>query len=220
MKKELKIYLFRHGQTTFNREGKFTGRLDAKLTKKGIQQTKKIAEILKNKKFQVAFYTSLSRSKNSLKYILKEHPECKKLIKDDRMIERNYGLLNGTTHKSFIHKIGKKEYDLLRMGDAIENLSSKDREKIEKFLGEKEYELIHRGYDVPPPKGESFADVEKRVASFIKFLIPFMKKNKINVIISSHGNAIRLFRKIMEKKDVKEMQKWEIPYDKVFTYDV
>jgi bisphosphoglycerate-dependent phosphoglycerate mutase len=44
------------------------------------------------------------------------------------------------------------------------------------------------------------------------------KKNKVNVAISSHGNSIRLFRKIMEKASTNEMRKWEIPYDKVFIY--
>jgi len=185
------IYLFRHGQTTFNRDKKFTGFLDAKLTKKGISQAKKIAEILKNKKFQIAFYTKLSRSEDTLKYVLKEHPECKNLIKDDRMIERNYGVLNGILHKDFIKKYGKREYN-----------------------------LVHRAYNHPPKKGESFAMVEKRVKSFINFLIPYIKKNKINVAISAHGNSIRLFRKIMEKASVKNMIKWEIPYDKVFVYKV
>ena len=37
-KKEVyKIYLFRHGQTYFNRDHKFTGWKDSKLTLKGIK---------------------------------------------------------------------------------------------------------------------------------------------------------------------------------------
>ena len=45
-----------------------------------------IAKKLKNKKFQVAYKTRLSRSKDTLKPVLKYHPECKKIITDDRMI--------------------------------------------------------------------------------------------------------------------------------------
>lgn len=221
MKKEaLHIYLFRHGQTNFNRDGRFTGWLDSRLTNKGKKQAQKIAKNLKNKKIQIAFYTRLMRSQETLAPVLKFHPECEKLIKDDRMIERNYGILNGSTHEDFIKKIGHKEYNLLIQGDAIENLSLKDRKRVERFLGEEEYNLIHRGYDVPPPKGESFAMVEKRVGKFIKFLIPYMKKHKVSVAISAHGNSIRLFRKIMEKKDRKEAVKWKIPYTKVFAYSV
>ncbi len=187
--KKLKIYLFRHGQTYYNKNKIFTGWKDSKLTPLGIKQAKIIAKKLKNKKFQVAFYTRLSRSKDTLKYVLKYHPECKRLIKNDKMIERKYGTLQGMSHKKFIEKFSKKKFD-----------------------------LIHRGYNTPPPKGESFAMVEKRVKSFIKELKKFMKKEKVNVAISAHGNSIRLFRKIIEKASKKQAVKWNIPYDKPFEY--
>lgn len=219
-KREYSVYLFRHGRTVYNVKGIFTGHKHTKLTFRGKIDARKIAKKLKNKKFQAAFYTRLPRSMETLRYVLKYHPECKKLIRDDRMIERSYGLLEGTTHKSFIEKIGKRSYDLRVQGDAIENLSPRLRKKIEKFLGEEEYKAIHRGYKVAAPKGESFADVEKRVKSFIVYLKKFMKKNKVNVVISAHGNSIRLFRKIMENASREETIKWFIPYDKVFEYRI
>lgn len=214
------IYLFRHGQTTYNRDGRFTGFHDPGLTALGTKQAKTIARKLKNKKFQIAFYTRLKRSKQTLHEVLKYHPECKKLIKDNRMIERNYGDLNGTTHEDFIRRVGSKLLRLDVEGDAIENLSKKDRKRIQKLLGEEEFKLIHRGYSTPPPNGESFAMVEKRVSSFIKYLKNMMRKQKVNVAISSHGNSIRLFRKIMEKSSIKETTSLFIPYDKVFVYTI
>jgi len=214
-----KVYLFRHGKTFFNAKGIFTGWKESKLTSEGIGNAKKVAEILKKKKFQVAFQTRLSRSKDTLKYVLKFHPECKKIITDDRMIERSYGILEGTSHKNFIDEIGKKMVDLKIEGNAIENLSPNERKKVEKFLGEEEYKTIHRGYNVAVPKGESFADVEKRVKKFIIYLKKFIKKNKVNAAISAHGNSIRLFRKIMEKTSKNKAVGWFIPYDKVFEYN-
>jgi len=190
-KKKLYIYLFRHGQSTFNRDKKFTGWLNPPLTKKGISQAKTIAEKLKSKKFQIAFETKLKRSKQTLKEVLKYHPECKKIIVDNRMIERNYGILNGKTHNEFIKKFGKEEYD-----------------------------IIHRGWNNPPQKGESFSMVEKRVKPFMKYLFKLMRKNKCNVAISAHGNSIRLFRKIMEKASIEQTCRWFIPYDKVFIYSI
>ena len=50
MVKYLKIYIFRHGQTTYNRDEKFTGWHDPKLTELGLKQAKTIAKKLKNKK--------------------------------------------------------------------------------------------------------------------------------------------------------------------------
>ena len=218
--KNLKIYLFRHGQTYYNEKGIFTGQKKSKLTLKGIKNAKTIARKLKNKKFQVAFYTYLPRSKNTLKYVLKYHLECKKLIKDNRMIERSYGNLEGTSHDSFIKKIGKRAYDLRVEGDAIENLSPKLRKRVEKFLGEEEYKIIHRGWNNPPKNGESFRMVEKRVKDFIKYLKKFMEKEKVNVAISAHGNSIRLFRKIFESLSIKETCRLFIPYDKYFEYTI
>jgi len=189
--KNLHIYLFRHGESTYNRDRKFTGFHDPSLTKKGIKQAKTIAKKLKNKRFQVAIHTRLKRSIQTLNIVLKNHQECKVLKKDDRMIERNYGLLNGTKHQAFKDKYGEEEFN-----------------------------KIHRSYYVPPPGGESFADVEKRVKPFIRDLIKYMKKNKVGVAISAHGNSIRLFRKLMEKASIKETCKWAIPYDKVFHYTI
>lgn len=190
MAKELNIYLFRHGQTTFNRDGVFTGWKDAKLTPLGIKQAKKLGLDLKNKKFEVAFYTCLSRSKQTLKEVLKFHPYVQ-IIEDNRMIERDYGSLDGHSHSQIMKKYGEDKYN-----------------------------LWHRSFSTRPPKGESFADVEVRVKSFIKDLIKFMKKNKISVAISAHGNSIRLFRKIMEKASKEETCAWNIPYDKVFSYSI
>ena len=187
----LKIYLFRHGQSAYNRDQKFTGWDNPGLTKLGFKNARTIAKKLKNKKFEIAIHTRLRRSKETLKEVLRYHPECKKLIQDDRMIERNYGELNGSTHEEFIKKYGKKVYD-----------------------------SIHRGYNVPPPHGESFAMVEKRAESFIKYLKKLMKKEKCNVAISAHGNSIRMFRKIMEKAPIKDACSWFIPYDKVYEYTI
>lgn len=189
--KKLRIYLFRHGRTIYNEKGIFTGWRDVKLTSRGIRDAKVIARKLKNKKFQVAFQTKLSRSKDTLKEVLRFHPECKKIIVDNRMIERNYGIYSGMNHETIIKK-----------------------------AGEKEYKKIHRGWDVKIPKGENFAQVEKRVKPFIKYLKLFMKKNNVSVAISAHGNSIRLFRKLWEHASEKEACEWFIPYDNVYEYKI
>jgi len=188
---KLHIYLFRHGQTFFNKEKRFTGWKDSKLTPRGIRDAKKIAKKLKNKKFQVAYMTRLSRSRDTLKYILRYHPECKKIIVDDRMIERSYGKLQGLNHADIIKKVG-----------------------------EKQYKLWHRGYNNPPPGGESIKMVEKRVRSFTRDLLKKMRKEKVNVAISAHGNSMRPFRRHFEKLTTKQMMKLENPWDDYFVYTI
>ncbi len=214
--KENFIYLFRHGKTDFNVRKIFTGWKDSNLTKEGIKNAKEISKILKNKKIDVAIYTHLSRSKDTLKYVLKIHPECRTLICDDRMIERSYGELEGMKHEDFIKNTGK---ELFLLGE-YSNLNKKEKKEYELFLGKKEYETIHRGWEISAQDGESFLDVEKRVLDFIFWLKKYVKENKVNVMISAHGNSIRIFRKIWEEKEKKEASRWEIPYDKVYTYKV
>lgn len=189
--RKLKIYLFRHGQTYYNRDHMFTGFKDSKLTPLGVWQAKVIARKLKNKKFQVAFQTRLSRSKDTLKEVLRYHPECRRIMTDDRMMERSYGRLAGTHHSTVIKKYGEEKFN-----------------------------VWHRSFGTRPPGGESFADVKKRVQPFIRDLVKFMRKNRVDVAVSAHGNSIRLFRHIMEKTSEKAACGWFIPYDKVFVYEI
>lgn len=192
MKKEgHKIYLFRHGRTNDNVDGEFSGWHNSRLVKSGIDDAKIVAERLKKAKFKVAVHTSLIRSKQTLDYVLKYHPECRIIMVDNRMIERNYGVFNTHTHLEIVKRYGAEKYD-----------------------------LFHRGWTKRPYGGESFRDVEKRVRSFIKDLKKFMRKNKVNVAISAHGNSIRLFRMIMEGLSVKETVEMFVDYDKVFEYEV
>jgi len=139
----------------------------------------------------MAFKTSLSRSSNSLKIVLRYHPECKSVIVDDRIIERSYGDLERRTHKTVIKKYGKKQFN-----------------------------LWHRSYSVPPPGGESIKMVEKRVLSFVKDLLMLMERKKINVAISAHNNSMRPFRRYFENLTVKQMMALENPYEKYFDYAI
>jgi 2,3-bisphosphoglycerate-dependent phosphoglycerate mutase len=185
------IYLFRHGQTDFNRDQKFTGWLDSKLTDLGHQQAQVIVDLLTDKTINLAYQTRLSRSRETLKIILKSHPECKQIITDDRLIERSYGDLSGLTHQMVI-----------------------------KGLGVGKYEQWHRGFYDHPPGGESFADVENRVMEFLADFKKKYGGKKIGVAISAHGNSIRLFRKIMENTSIEDCVSWSIPYDRFFEYQL
>jgi 2,3-bisphosphoglycerate-dependent phosphoglycerate mutase len=148
-----------------------------------------IAEKLREKEIQSAFATSLSRSSNTLDIVLKHHPECKKVIVDDRLIERSYGHLKKKHPKTVIKNFGKTQFD-----------------------------LWHRSYDVAPPGSESMKMVEKRDLPFTKDLLTLMKKEKINVTVSAHNNSMKPFRRYFENLAIKQMMALENTYDKVFDY--
>jgi len=47
-----------------------------------------------------------------------------------------------------------------------------------------------------------------------------MKKEKINVAISAHGNSMRPFRRYFEKLTLQQMMELENPWDDYFEYVV
>ncbi len=215
---KLHIYLFRHGQTIYNKNKWFTGWKDSRLTPLGKKQAQKIAKKLKNKKIDVAYQTRLSRSKDTLKIVLKYHPECRKIITDNRMIERNYGKLQGRSHKEVTEEEGTDTYKTLLQWHKIDHLEGREKKEFIKKVGEAELKILRRSYKVRPPGGESVKDVEKRVKPFIKDLLKKMKKEKINVAISAHGNSMRPFRRYFEKLTIKQMMELENPWDNYFDY--
>jgi 2,3-bisphosphoglycerate-dependent phosphoglycerate mutase len=107
---------------------------------------------------------------------------------DDRLIERCYGLLQGKSK-------GK--------------ISSERPEWFAK---------IHRGYDFPPPEGESLKMVENRTLPFLVQLEEWLRQNPGNVAISCHGNSLRPIRRVFEHLSLRQMLQMENPQDRAMSY--
>ena len=84
------IYVVRHGQTDWNLEGRFQGRIDIPLNEKGKSQAKKTKEKLEGIKFDKVFSSPLKRALETAKIITDEPIDI-----DDRIIERCNGQLEG-----------------------------------------------------------------------------------------------------------------------------
>jgi 2,3-bisphosphoglycerate-dependent phosphoglycerate mutase len=107
---------------------------------------------------------------------------------DDHLIERCYGLLQG------------------------ESKTKVAKERPEWFA------KVHRGYDSPPPKGESLKMVENRTDPFVAQLKQWLRQNPGNVAISCHGNSLRPIRRIFEHLSLKQMLQLENPQDRAMEY--
>ncbi len=188
-----KIYIFRHAESADNARKLFSGWRDPPLTAKGKAESRKIAKQIREKKIGLAFTTTRKRASDTLRIALGKRLNIIPLIIDDRLIERSYGALQGTS-----------------------------KTEIAKKLGEKEWQRVHRGYDNPPPKGESIAMVAKRVNPFIKELEAFLRKYPCDVAISCHGNSMRPLRKHYQHLTKKQTMALENPQDKyiLVNYDV
>ncbi|OGC50246.1 hypothetical protein A2716_03490 [candidate division WWE3 bacterium RIFCSPHIGHO2_01_FULL_40_23] len=184
------LYVFRHGQSEDNSNFIFSGWRDSKLTELGRNQAEILSEKLKDEHFDLAITSKLVRAKETLDIVLKHHRNAKVEI-DDRIIERSYGDLQGSS-------------------------------KIELYLKDPvTEEKYRRDYDFPANNGESLKMVEKRVKSFLNSLLPRMKAEKINVVVSCHSNSMRALRKILENLTVEEMCKLENPLGQDFaSYEI
>jgi 2,3-bisphosphoglycerate-dependent phosphoglycerate mutase len=60
------LIIFRHGQSTWNLENKFTGWVDVALTEKGINEAKAAGEKLKPYTFDKGFTSDLQRAQKTL----------------------------------------------------------------------------------------------------------------------------------------------------------
>lgn len=89
----MKLYLFRHGETNYNKYGIFTGWKDASLTKKGVEDALKIRKQLRDEYIDLAITSDLKRAKQTLKIALEGKNITVIIARELR--ERDYGYLSG-----------------------------------------------------------------------------------------------------------------------------
>ncbi|OBQ40211.1 MAG: phosphoglycerate mutase [Anabaena sp. CRKS33] len=70
----VRLLLVRHGETEWNRQGKFQGQIDIPLNDNGRNQATKAAEFLKDVNIDFAVSSTMSRPKETAEIILKYHP--------------------------------------------------------------------------------------------------------------------------------------------------
>ena len=94
------ICLLRHGETAYNAEGnKYCGRTDIPLTDKGIEQARRMNNLLKDYDFDQIFCSPLLRARTTAE-IASGTPA--KLQTDDRLIEVDFGQWEGKRSEDFI----------------------------------------------------------------------------------------------------------------------
>ncbi len=176
------LIIFRHGQSVWNLENKFTGWVDVELTPKGIEEAKAAGVKLKDYTFDYAYASDLKRAQDTLKISL-EAAGHKPLtpIYNKALNERMYGDLQGLNKAETAAKYGDEQVKIWR-----------------------------RSYDVPPPKGESLKDTAARVLPYFENeIVPKLKAGK-NVVIAAHGNSLRALIMYLEKMTPAQILEFEI----------
>ncbi len=88
-----RIILIRHGETNWNKEGRFQGQIDIPLNEKGKEQASKASNYLEEIKFTKAFSSSMKRPYETAKIILKNNNI--QIEKIDSLVEISHGLWEG-----------------------------------------------------------------------------------------------------------------------------
>jgi alpha-ribazole phosphatase/probable phosphoglycerate mutase len=94
----LNIYLIRHGETAWNADNnRYCGRTDIPLTEKGLKQAEALRQQLVGIKWDGVFSSPLQRAHTTAQIA-----SGTTVVKDDRLIEADFGLWEGKTKEEFL----------------------------------------------------------------------------------------------------------------------
>jgi len=90
-----RFIIIRHGETHWNREGRFQGHLDSALTEDGVQQARAIAERLAAERIDKLYSSDLGRAYHTARLIAEK---CRLgIVTDARLREKHLGVFQGLT---------------------------------------------------------------------------------------------------------------------------
>ncbi|HHD80218.1 MAG TPA: histidine phosphatase family protein [Campylobacterales bacterium] len=120
------IILVRHGQTIWNKEGRFQGRLNSPLTQKGELQAKensfKLKKNIENITNIKIFSSPLGRARDTAYIICDELGINRdRIIFDDRIIEFNYGIFEGQKREDMMKRQEFQDREANKWSYQIEN---------------------------------------------------------------------------------------------------
>ncbi|MCU0250139.1 MAG: 2,3-diphosphoglycerate-dependent phosphoglycerate mutase [Vicinamibacterales bacterium] len=192
-----KLVLIRHGESTWNKENRFTGWTDVDLSEKGVEEATAGGRALRDEGyvFDVAYTSVLKRAIKTLWIALEQMDQMWIPVHNTwRLNERHYGALQGLNKAETAAKHGMEQTNVWR-----------------------------RSYDVPPPAltpddprhpsrdpryaGLSPSDLplteclKDTVARFLPFwhetIAPSVRSGR-RVLIAAHGNSLRALVKYLD----------------------
>jgi 2,3-bisphosphoglycerate-dependent phosphoglycerate mutase len=204
------LVIVRHGESQWNKEGRFTGWTDIDLTPDGIQQARRAGKALAAAgfRFDVAITSLLKRTIRSQWLILDEMDAMSTpIVGHWRLNERHYGALTGLSRTETIAQFGEQQVWTWRRGyDSRPPMMDASDARVPW--------MDPRYRDVPNellPIGESLADTVARVRVFWDdVIVPMLKQDK-NVIICTHGNSQRALVKLLEDLPDDEAAAFDVP---------
>jgi len=214
-----KLVLLRHGESTWNKENRFTGWHDVDLSEKGLVEAGKAGEVLLKEGFvfDVAFTSVLKRAIRTLWIVLDRMDLMWIPVHNTwRLNERYYGALQGLNKAETAAKFGEEQILVWR-----------------------------RSYSIPPPPVEKSDDrypghdprygdlmendlpvtecLKDTVARFLPYwhetIAPVVRSGK-RVVIAAHGNSLRALVKYLDNVSDDEIVGLNIPTGIPLVYEL
>lgn len=213
------LVLLRHGESTWNKQNKFTGWTDVGLSRKGMQEAHKAGKTLKNKKyeFDLVFCSVLKRAIQTMNIALKEmHIKKIPIEYSWRLNERHYGALQGLNKSQMAKKYGEEQVYIWRRSYDIRPPALKKSDPRHPL-----HDKLYKGVAKKDlPSCECLKDTVNRFVPYWKDTIaPAIKSGK-KILISAHGNSLRALVKYLDKVSDKEIPVLNIPTGIPLVYEL
>ena len=205
-----KLILLRHGQSTWNKENRFTGWTDVDLTEQGRAEAEAAGKLLMEEgfRFEMAFTSVLKRAIRTLWIVLDEMDLMWiPVIRNWRLNERHYGALQGldkaetaAKHSEEQVHIWRRSYDTPPPALDLEDERHPRHDPRYKLLSDDEI-----------PGTESLKDTLVRVEPYWRTSIAPQLIRDSNVIVSAHGNSIRAIVKMLDDISDEDITQLNIP---------
>jgi 2,3-bisphosphoglycerate-dependent phosphoglycerate mutase len=214
-----KVVLLRHGESTWNKENRFTGWHDVDLTDRGRDEAREAGRLLKEGGyvFDVAFTSVLKRAIKTLGIALDALDQLWiPVIKSWRLNERHYGALQGLNkaetaarHGEAQTKIWRRSFDIPPPPLTLDDERHPSRDP--RYEGLKPSEL---------PLTESLKDT---IARFMPYwhetIAPAIRSGK-RVVVAAHGNSLRALVKDLDGIPESEIVELNIPTGIPLVYEL
>ena len=212
-----KLIMLRHGESVWNKENRFTGWTDVKLSPKGEEEAINAGKILKknNIKIDIAYTSVLKRANQTLFLTLENNDNLKiPVIRDYRLNERHYGALQGLNKEETAKKYGEEQVKLWRRSyEVLPPLLSEDDKRNPKF------DELYKGID-NLPLGESLKLCLERVVPYYEAVIKTSFVNHDVILIAAHGNSLRSLAKYIENISDEDIVNLEIKTGVLTVYEL
>lgn len=177
-----KLILVRHGESEWNKEGRWTGLNDVPLTEKGRMEALRAADYLSTIAIHAAYTSMLDRAIETAKRILWFQDYSAGLVETIALNERDYGIYAGRL-----------------------------KDDVRKEVGEKVFQLIRRSWDYPIEGGDTLKTIhERRIQPFHKSVATPQLQHGKNVLVVSSNNPLRAYVKEIEDIPPEEVDDIEL----------